>query len=122
MIFVSVPNIKTEIYAKSQHKSIFKQKQPPTENIFNVKDKYKTSDLLKIKKKTLKEIIMMKKYIYQDIVLSFLSIFPLLIRESTTLFKLSRWFILLLGFHAGAFYHMHSSRWLSSLLTAKMSL
>ena len=61
MIFVSVPNIKTEIYAKSQHKSIFKQKQPPTENIFNVKDKYKTSDLLKIKKKTLKEIIMMKK-------------------------------------------------------------
>ena len=74
MIFVSVPNIKTEIYAKSQHKSIFKQKQPPTENIFNVKDKYKTSDLLKIKKKTLKEIIMMKKYIYQDIVLSFLSI------------------------------------------------
>ena len=74
MIFVSVPNIKTEIYAKSQHKSIFKQKQPPTENIFNVKDKYKTSDLLKIKKKTLKEIIMMKKYIYQDIVLSFLFI------------------------------------------------
>ena len=61
MIFVSVPNIKTEIYAKSQHKSIFKQKQPPTENIFNVKDKYKTSDLLKIKKKTLKEIIVMKK-------------------------------------------------------------
>ena len=53
MIFVSVPNIKTEIYAKSQHKSIFKQKQPPTENIFNVKDKYKTSDLLKNKEKNI---------------------------------------------------------------------
>jgi len=64
MIFVSVPNIKTEIYAKSQHKSIFKQKQPPTENIFNVKDKYKTSDLLKIKKKRNIERDYDEKYIY----------------------------------------------------------
>jgi len=65
MIFVSVPNIKTEIYEKSQkHKSIFKQKQPPTENIFNVKDKYKTSDLLKIKKKRNIERDYDEKYIY----------------------------------------------------------
>ena len=95
MIFVSVPNIKTEIYEKSQkHKSIFKQKQPPTENIFNVKDKYKTSDLLKIKKKTLKEIIMMKKIYISGhcFVISFY--FWLLIQVFTSPFQLSHLFVL----------------------------
>ena len=61
--FFCVPSPPTEIYAKkkkkivksypnvdtiNQHKPIFKQNNL-LQNIFNVKDKYKTSDLLKIK-------------------------------------------------------------------------